>query len=181
MRIHPIIGVFAISVIVIALVALTNNQRMEMLFGPDEDDNSQAIVEEANTSSQTRAGPADDFDKTVPLSQNKLSSYSGEQIFESAYQAYICSYLMTMADQIDKGQFLRYYSVTLMEEEAVRGLGKNWNDVNFLGSYDAMKIAKSYSEEHDVSKSEAATEILTGDTQCITLNGFTEWAVKAQK
>jgi len=181
MRIHPIIGVFAVSVIVIGLVALTNYQRMEALFGPDEDDNSQAQEGEGLASSQTRAGPADDFDKTVPLSQNKLSSYSGEQIFESAYQAYICSYLMTMADQIDKGQFLRYYSVTLMEEEAVRGLGKNWNDVNFLGSYDAMKIAKSYSEEHDVSKAEAATEILTGDTQCITLNGFTEWALKAQK
>jgi hypothetical protein len=181
MRIHPIIGVFAISVIVIGLVTLTNNQKMEMLFGPNEGESSLAVVEEANTPSQTRAGPADDFDKTVPLSQNKLSSYSGEQIFESAYQAYICSYLMTLADQIDKGQFLRYYSVTLIEEEAVRDLGKNWNDVNFLGSYDAMKIAKSYSEEHDVSKAEAATEILTGDSQCITLNGFTERALKAQK
>ena len=181
MRKHPIIGVFAISVIVIGLVALANDQTMEMLFGPDEDDNLQVVVEKANTPSRTRAGPSDDFDKTVPLPPNKLDRYSGEQIFESAYQAYICSFLMTLADQIDKGQFLRFYSVTLMEEEGVRDLGKNWNDVNFLGSYDAMKIAKSYSEEHDVSKAEAATEILTGDTQCITLNGFTEWALKARK
>jgi hypothetical protein len=180
MRLHPIIGVFAISVIFIGLVALTNYQRMEVFFGPGEDDNSQAIVEEANTTSQTRTGPSDDFDKTVPLPQNKLSSYSGEQIFESAYQAYICSYLMTLADQIDKGQFLRYYSVTLMEEEAVRDLGKNWNDINFLGSYDAMKLSNEFVEKHKVSKAEAAAKILTEDSQCITLNRFTENALNVQ-
>jgi len=27
------------------------------------------------------------YDKTVPLHPNKLSSYTGEQIFEAAYQA----------------------------------------------------------------------------------------------
>jgi hypothetical protein len=181
MRIRPIIGVFAVSVIVIGLVTLTNYQRMEALFGSDEDDNSQAHEGEGLASSQTRAGPADDFDKTVPLSQNKLSSYSGEQIFESAYQAYICSYLMTLADQIDKGQFLRFYSVTLMEEEAVRDLGKNWNDINFLGSYDAMKLSNEFIEKHKVSKAEAAAKILTEDSQCITLNRFTENALKVQK
>ena len=181
MRIRPIIGVFAVSVIVIGLVALTNYQTMEVLFGPDEDDNLPALVEEANTSSPTRVGPSDDFDKTVPFPQNELSSYSGEQIFESAYQAYICSYLMTMADQTGKGQFLRYYSVTLMEEERARGLGKNWNDINFPGSYDAMELARKYSEKHDVSKAEAAAIILTEDSQCITLNRFTENALKVHK
>jgi hypothetical protein len=181
MRKHPIIGVFAISVIVIGLVALANDQTMEMLFGPDEDDNLQVVVEKANTPSRTRAGPSDDFDKTVPLPPNKLDRYSGEQIFESAYQAYICSFLMTLADQIDKGQFLRFYSVTLMEEEGVRDLGKNWNDINFPGALAATQVNNKFIEKHNVSKVDAATRILTEDSQCITLNRFTEFALKAQK
>ena len=48
------------------------------------------------------------YDKTVPLHPNKLSSYTGEQIFEAAYQAYVCSFLMTLADQMEKGQLLRF-------------------------------------------------------------------------
>ena len=46
-----------------------------------------------------------DFDKTVPLHPNKLSSYTGEQIFEAAYQAYVCFFLMTLADQVKKVSF----------------------------------------------------------------------------
>jgi hypothetical protein len=126
-------------------------------------------------------GEALEFDKTVPLPQDKLSSYSGEQIFESAYQAYVCSFLMTLADQIDKGQFLRFYSVTLMEEELVRDLGGNWNDINFPGALDATNLSNKFVEKHNVSKADAATRILNEDSQCITLNKFTEFALKARK
>jgi hypothetical protein len=122
-----------------------------------------------------------EFDKTVPLPLNKMGSYSGEQIFESAHQAYVCSFLMTLADQIDKGQFLRFYSVTLMEEERVRDLGKNWNDINFPGALAATQLNNKFIEKHNVSKADAATRILTEDSQCITLNKFTEFALKARK
>jgi hypothetical protein len=115
---------------------------------------------------------AAEFDKTVPIGRSDLGSYSGEQIFESAYQAYVCSFLMTSADQIEKGQLLRWHSVALMQARQVAGLGKNWNDVNFSGVLDATKLINKYVEKHNVSKAIAAAKILTEDRQCIALNRF---------
>ena len=115
-----------------------------------------------------------DFDKTVPLHPNKLSSYTGEQIFEAAYQAYVCSFLMTLADQMEKGQLLRFYSVKLMQEKRVRDLGKNWNDVNFLGALSVMTLSDQFSKRLNIPQSAAAGRLLTEDPQCKTLNEFTE-------
>ena len=101
------------------------------------------------------------YDKTVPLHPKKLSSYTGEQIFEAAYQAYVCSFLMTLADQMEKGQLLRFYSVKLMQEKRVRDLGKNWNDVNFLGALSAMTLSDQFSKRLNIPQS-AASPFLTG-------------------
>ena len=122
-----------------------------------------------------------DFDKTVPLHPNKLSSYTGEQIFEAAYQAYVCSFLMTLADQMEKGQLLRFYSVKLMQEKRVRDLGKNWNDVNFLGALSAMTLSDQFSKRLNIPQSAAAGRLLTEDPQCKTLNRFSEGILKKRK
>ena len=122
-----------------------------------------------------------DFDKTVPLHPNKLSSYTGEQIFEAAYQAYVCSFLMTLADQMEKGQLLRFYSVKLMQEKRVRDLGKNWNDVNFLGALSAMTLSDQFSKRLNIPQSAAAGRLLTEDPQCKTLNRFSEGVLKKRK
>ena len=121
------------------------------------------------------------FDKTVPLLPNKLSSYTGEQIFEAAYQAYVCSFLMTLADQIEKGQFLRFYSVKLMQEKRVRDLGKNWNDVNFPGALSAMTLSDKFSKRFEIPQSVAARKLLKEDPQCKTLNEFSEVVQKKWK
>ena len=122
-----------------------------------------------------------DFDKTVPLHPNKLSSYTGEQIFEAAYQAYVCSFLMTLADQMEKGQLLRFYSVKLMQEKRVRDLGKNWNDVNFLGALSAMTLSDQFSKRLNIPQSAAAGRLLTEIPQCKTLNRFSEGVLKKRK
>jgi hypothetical protein len=121
------------------------------------------------------------FDKTVPLPPNKLSGYTGEQIFESAYQAYVCSFLMTLADQIEKGQFLRFYSVKLMQEKRVRDLGKNWNDVNFPGALSAMTLIGQFQKRFNIPEPAAATRLLNEDPQCKTLNEFSEVVLKKRK
>ena len=122
-----------------------------------------------------------DFDKTVPLHPNKLSSYTGEQIFEAAYQAYVCSFLMTLADQMEKGQLLRFYSVKLMQEKRVRDLGKNWNDVNFPGALSTMTLSDQFSKRLNIPQSAAAGRLLTEDPQCKTLNRFSEGVLKKRK
>ena len=121
------------------------------------------------------------YDKTVPLHPNKLSSYTGEQIFETVYQAYICSFLMTLADQMEKGQLLRFYSVKLMQEKRVRDLGKNWHDVNFLGALSAMTLSDQFSKRLNIPQSAAAGRLLTENPQCKTLNRFSEGVLKKRK
>ena len=122
-----------------------------------------------------------DFDKTVPLHPNKLSHYSGEQIFDAAFQAYVCAFLMHLAGQQEKVQFLRYYSVTLMQEDSVKRYGKGWNDVNFPGALSAMTLANDYLKRLNVPRSVAATRLLDEDPQCQTLNRFTERALKNRR
>ena len=118
-----------------------------------------------------------DFDKTVPLHPNELSHYRGEQLFEAAFQAYVCSFLMHLAEQKAKAQVLRWYSVKLMQENRVKEYGKNWNDVNFPGSLTATTLSDQYAERFSVTRSAAAGRLLN-DPQCKALNRFTKQALK---
>jgi len=57
---------------------------------------------------------ANAVDKSVPLEKFDLSDFSGERLFLAAQQAYVCSFLMHLAGQIDKAQHLRSHSVRLV-------------------------------------------------------------------
>lgn len=116
------------------------------------------------------------FDKTAPLKFN-LSDESGERLFMAAQQAYVCSFLMHLAGQIDKAQHLRSYSVRLMSEDSVRSFGKNWNDVNFPGALVAFRLSDEYAERYSISQKAAAGRLLIEDAQCATLNEHTEKAL----
>lgn len=113
------------------------------------------------------------FDETVPLHPTNLNIYSGEQIFKAAYHAYVCSFLMTLAGQMEKGQLLRFYSVKLMYEDSVKEYGKHWNDVNFSGGLFAFQLASKFSKELNISEQVAAERILT-HPKCKLLNQYTE-------
>jgi len=118
------------------------------------------------------------LDKTAPLYKSDLSGYSGERLFMAAQQAYGCSFLMHLAEQIDKAQHLRSYSVRLMGEDSVRSFGKNWNDVNFPGALVAMRLSNEYAERFSISQKAAAGRLLVEDAQCKTLNRLTEDTLK---
>ena len=122
-----------------------------------------------------------DFNKFAPLKKADFSHYTGEQIYEAAYQAYVCSFLMTLAGQMEKGQLLRFYSVRLMQEHSVKTYGKGWNDVNFLGGLSAMTLADQYSKRFHIPQSAAAGRLLNEDPQCKTLNRFSEDNLKKRK
>ena len=119
-----------------------------------------------------------DLNKSVPMNKSELSDYSGKQIFDVALQAYACSFLMTLAGQMEKGQFLRGFSVKLMQQEKVKEYGKNWNDVNFPGALSATTMSRRYSKKFYVSESVAAFRILSDDPQCKVLNKLTIQALK---
>ena len=121
------------------------------------------------------------YDKTVPLNKSELSDYSGERIFMAAQQAYVCSFLMHLAGQIDKAQHLRSYSVRLMSEDSVRSFGKNWNDVNFPGALVAFRLSDEYAERFSISQKAAAGRLLIEEPQCKILNRLTEDTLKRQK
>ena len=121
------------------------------------------------------------FNKFAPLKKDELSQYSGQQIFEAAHQAYVCSFLMHQAGQAAKGRFLRWYSVNLMQEKKVRDYGKNWNDVNFPGALSGTALSDQYSKRFNVPQSAAARMLLNDDPQCKTLNRFSERALTQQK
>lgn len=118
------------------------------------------------------------YEKTFPLNESDLSGYSGERLFMAAQQAYVCSFLMHLAGQIDKAQHLRSYSVRLMSEDSVRSFGKNWNDVNFPGALVAFGLSNKYAERFNMSQKAAAGRLLTEDPQCATLNRLTEDTLK---
>ena len=119
-----------------------------------------------------------DFNKNIPLKTVELSDYNGEQIYVAAYQAYVCSFLMTQAGQMEKGQLLRGFSVELMQQKRVKELGKNWNDVNFPGALSAFIMSDGYSKRFNVSQSIAATRLLEEDPECKILNKITEGLFK---
>jgi len=119
-----------------------------------------------------------DFNKNIPLKIAELNDYNGEQIYVAAYQAYVCSFLMTQAGQMEKGQLLRGYSVELMQQKRVRELGKNWNDVNFPGALSAFTMSYRYSNRFNVSQSIAATRLLDEDPECKILNKITEQVLR---
>ncbi len=122
-----------------------------------------------------------DFNKNIPLKIAELSDYNGEQLFAAAYQAYICSFLMHLAGQKEKGQLLRFYSVKLMQEDSVKKHGKSWNDVNFPGGLSAMTLADEYSKWFNVPLSNATRRLLKNDPQCQSLNRFTVQALEKRK
>ena len=121
------------------------------------------------------------YEKTFPLNKSELSDYSGERIFMAAQQAYVCSFLMHLAGQIDKARHLRSYSVRLMSEDSVRSFGKNWNDVNFPGALVAFRLSDEYAERFSISQKAAAGRLLIEEPQCKILNRLTEDTLKRQK
>lgn len=121
-----------------------------------------------------------DFDKYRPLNRLALDSYTEPQLFDAAYQAYVCSFLMFLSNQLDKGRFLRWYSTQLMMEEKARANGKNWNDVNFPGALDAVSQSKDYAKKFGLTETFAAERLLASD-QCKTLDEFTVMALKASR
>ncbi len=121
-----------------------------------------------------------DFDKLAPIPPSELGGYSGEQIFEAAREAYVCAFLMQMANQNEKAQLLRYFSARLMAEDSVRNYGKHWNDVNFPGALEAFSAGEAYAKQFKISQVAAAHKILNGP-RCSRLNGFTEWALELRR
>ena len=99
----------------------------------------------------------------------------------AAQQAYVCSFLMHLAGQIDKAQHLRSYSVRLMSEDSVRSFGKNWNDVNFPGAIVAFRLSDEYAERFSMSQKVAAGRLLIEEPQCKILNRLTEDTLKKRK
>jgi len=122
-----------------------------------------------------------DFNKFVPFKATDLSHYTGKQIFEAAYQAYLCSFLMHLADQKNKAKFLRWYSGKLMQEDSVKTHGKGWNDVNFPGASEATELSEEYSKRFNTPRSAAAATLLDKDPQCKTLNEFSAKALAARR
>ena len=118
-----------------------------------------------------------DFNKFAPFNTTDFSQYTGKQIFEAAYQAYVCSFLMHLAGQKEKAQLLRYYSVKLMQEDSVKTYGKGWNDVNFPGALSASILVNEYSQKFNVLQSSAATKLLDVVPQCKLLNRYLEDAL----
>lgn len=106
------------------------------------------------------------FDKTVPFNTNDLSRFTGEQLYRAALEAYVCSFLMHLAGQSEKGWALRSYSVKLMEEKRVTEFGKNWNDVNFPGALIAFGLSEQYSKRFNVPQSTAAGRLLNEHPKC---------------
>jgi len=113
------------------------------------------------------------YQETAPLKFD-VGDESGERLFMAAQQAYVCSFLMHLAGQIDKAQHLRSYSVRLMSEDSVKSLGKNWNDVNFPGASVAMRLSEEYGKRFGISQKAAAGRLLIEDPQCATLNRLVE-------
>ena len=114
------------------------------------------------------------YEKTAPLKKFDLRDYSSERLFMAAQQAYLCSFLMHLAGQIDKARHLRSYSVRLMSEDSVRLFGKNWNDVSFPGAVVAFRLSDEYAERFSMSQKAAAGRLLTEGPQCKTLNRHVE-------
>jgi len=110
------------------------------------------------------------FDKFSMIDPRKIDRYSGQQLFEAAYQAYVCSFIMTLAEQTDKAQALRSYSVKLVQQEIVSSYGKGRNDVNFPGALEAMKTVDEYIGTTNFSKPWAAAHFLINDSRCTHLN-----------
>jgi len=117
---------------------------------------------------------ANTVDKIAPLEKSVLSEYSGEQLFKAAFKAYVCSFLMHLSGQIPKAQHLRAHSVRLMEEDSVRALSKNWNDVNFPGALLAWRLSDDYAKRLNISQKAAAGRLLTEGPQCKFLNEIVE-------
>ena len=117
---------------------------------------------------------ANAVDKSVPLEKFDLSDFSGERLFLAAQQAYVCSFLMQLAGQIDKAQHLRSHSVRLMEEDSIRALGKNWNDVNFPDALVAWKLSDKHAKRLNIFQKAAAGRLLVDGPHCKLLNELTE-------
>ena len=114
-----------------------------------------------------------DFDASTPLNLEILDTYSGAQLHQASLQAYKCSYAMlTGKRDIDRHQFLDWYSKTLAKQPAHQLLDISHRDIRWEGTADAFLKISELANVNDSSEEIAAISYYEDEPQCSELNLF---------